>query len=124
MLKQNELTDQIIGAAIEVHRKLGPGLLESAYQVCMCSELKLRGVPFEPKVSLPVLYKGCELDANYEIDIFVDRCIVVELKAVTEMHAVFEAQLLTYMKLSHSSVGLLINFNVPLLKDGLTRRVL
>ena len=124
MLLHESLTKEIIGAAIEVHRELGPGLLESAYQACLCRELELRGVPFQQKVGLPLTYKGVELDCGYEIDILVEGKVVVELKAVTEMHPVFEAQLLTYMKLSGSRVGLLINFHVPALKDGITRRAL
>ncbi|MGH7200762.1 MAG: GxxExxY protein [Planctomycetaceae bacterium] len=124
MLIYEELTEQVIGAAMEVHKELGPGLLESAYQVCMCHELSLRRIPFLPKVELPVTYKDCKLDAGYEIDILVDRKIVLELKAVMAIHPVFEAQLLTYMRLSRTPVGLLINFHVPVLKDGIKRRVL
>ena len=119
-----ELTEKIIGVAIEVHRELGPGLLESAYQAAMCRELSLRGIPFRQKVPLPVTYKGVHLDCGYEADLLVEEQVIVELKAVTEMHAVFDAQLLTYMKLSHCRVGLLINFHVRFLKDGLTRKVL
>lgn len=124
MLIHENLTSEIIGAAIEVHKELGPGLLESAYQACLCRELSLRGINFEQKRSLPLTYKGVQLDCGYEIDILVEGQIVLELKAVTEMHPVFEAQLLTYMKLSGCRVGLLINFHVPVLKDGIIRRVL
>lgn len=124
MLIHEELTEQVIGAAIEVHRELGPGLLESAYQVCLCHELSLRGIPFQQKLELPLTYKRCKLDAGYEIDILVDRKIVLELKSVLTLHPVFEAQLLTYMKLTRTPVGLLINFHVPVLKDGIKRRVL
>ena len=124
MLMHEELTGQIIGAAIEVHKELGPGLLESAYQACMCHELNLRGIKFRKEIEIPVTYKGVQLDCGYRIDILVDEKVVVELKAVTEMHPVFDAQLLTYMKLSNCRVGLLINFNVPVLKDGITRKVL
>jgi GxxExxY protein len=123
-LIHEELTEEMIGSAIEVHKELGPGLLESAYQVCMCHELSLRQIPFRQKVPLPVTYKGCKLEADYEIDVLVDQKIVLELKSVVTMHPVFEAQLLTYMKLSHTPVGLLINFNVPVLKNGIKRRVL
>ncbi len=117
-----ELTDQIIGAAIEVHRELGPGLLESAYQTCMCRELSLRGIAFEQRVPLPVEYKGVKLDCGYEIDLLVDSKVVVELKAVIDHHPVFDAQLLTYMKLAGKIVGLLLNFHVPAIKDGIRRK--
>lgn len=124
MLKHEDLSHQVIGAAIEVHKELGPGLLESAYQVCLGHELLCRGIPFRKKVPLPVLYKERRLDAGYEMDFVVQNTIVIEIKSVLKMHPVFEAQLLTYMKLSKMPVGLLINFNVPILKDGLVRRVL
>lgn len=124
MLIHEDLTEQVIGAAIEVHRELGPGLLESAYQVCLCHELNLRRIPFQQKMELPLTYKGCRLDAGYEVDILVDQKIVLELKSVLVLHPVFEAQLLTYMKLTRTPVGLLINFHVPVLKDGIKRRVL
>jgi GxxExxY protein len=123
-MMHEELTREIIGASIEVHKELGPGLLESAYQVCLCHELTLWGVDFKAKVGLPITYKGVQLDCGYEIDILVEDKVVLELKAVTEMHPVFEAQLLTYMKLSDNRVGLLINFHVSVLKDGITRMVL
>ena len=124
MLKHEDLSHQVIGAAIEVHKELGPGLLESAYQVCLAHELICREIPFRKKVPLPVVYKGRKLKAGYEMDFIVQNTIVVEIKSVLKMHPVFEAQLLTYMKLSKTPVGLLINFNVPVLKDGLVRRVL
>lgn len=123
-LLEKELTDKIIGAAIEVHKVLGPGLLESSYQVCLEHESTLRKLPFEHKVKLPVNYKGIELDAGYEIDIIYDKRVIVELKAVERVIPVHEAQLLTYMRLTGIHVGLLINFNVPVLKDGIYRRVL
>jgi len=123
-LIHEELTREIIGAAIEVHKELGPGLLESAYHSCLCFEFELRKIPFQSKVKLPLNYKGYVLESGYEMDIFVDSKVVVELKATTESHPVYEAQLLTYMKLTKSAVGLLINFHVPVLKDGITRRVL
>ena len=123
-LLEKELTDKIIGAAIEVHKILGPGLLESAYQVCLEHESKLRNIPFEHLVDLPLHYKGINLDAGYEIDLIYDKRIIVELKAVERVMPVHEAQLLTYMKLTGIRVGLLINFNVPVLKDGIYRRVL
>lgn len=123
-LLEKELTDKIIGAAIEVHKVLGPGLLESSYQVCLEHESTLRKLPFEHKVKLPVNYKGIELDAGYEIDIIYDKRVIVELKAVERVIPVHEAQLLTYMRLTGIRVGLLVNFNVPVLKDGIYRRVL
>ena len=123
-LLEKELTDKIIGAAIEVHKVLGPGLLESSYQVCLEHESELRKIPFEHKVKLPVNYKGIELDAGYEIDLIFDKKVIVELKAVERVIPVHEAQLLTYMRLTGIRVGLLINFNVPVLKDGIFRRVL
>ena len=123
-LWEKELTDQIIGAAVEVHKVLGPGLLESAYQVCIERESILRGIRFERLVDLPLSYKGIDLDAGYVIDLIYDRRVIVELKAVERIIPVHEAQLLTYMKLTGIRVGLLLNFNVPVLKDGIYRRVL
>jgi GxxExxY protein len=123
-LLEKELTDKIIGAAIEVHKVLGPGLLESAYQVCLQRESTLRNIPFEHLVDLPLIYKGVKLDAGYVIDLIYDSRVIVELKAVEKVIPVHEAQLLTYMRLTGIPVGLLINFNVPVLKDGLYRRVL
>lgn len=123
-LLEKELTDKIIGAGIEVHKILGPGLLESSYQVCLEHESTLRKMPFEHKAKLPVNYKGIELDAGYEIDLIYDKRVIVELKAVERVIPVHEAQLLTYMRLTGIRVGLLINFNVPVLKDGIYRRVL
>ncbi|HMB24476.1 MAG: GxxExxY protein [Chloroflexota bacterium] len=123
-LLEMELTDKIIGAAIEVHRIFGPGLLESAYQVCVERESKLRNIPFEHLVKLPLNYKGVDLDAGYVIDLIYDKRVIVELKAVEHVIPVHEAQLLTYLRLTGIHVGLLINFNVPVLKDGIYRRVL
>lgn len=123
-LMEKELTEKIIGAAIEVHRALGPGLLESAYQVCMEHESILQKLLFEHQVQIPLSYKGIALDAGYKIDLIYDKRIVVELKAVEVVLPVHEAQLLTYMKLTRIRVGLLINFNVPVLKDGIYRRAL
>ena len=120
----NEITEQIIGASIEVHRMLGPGLLESAYEQCLSRELSLRKLEFDNQVELPVEYKGVTLDVGYRIDLLVMDQVVVEIKAVNKVLAVHEAQLMTYMKLSGKSLGLLLNFNVPVLKDGITRRVL
>jgi GxxExxY protein len=123
-LLEKDLTERIIGAAIEVHKVLGPGLLESAYQVCLEHESKLRNIPFEHLLDLPLNYKGINLDAGYVIDLVYDARVVVELKAVERVIPVHEAQLLTYMRLTGIRVGLLINFNVPVLKDGIYRRVL
>ena len=119
-----ELTQEIIGAAIEVHRELGPGLLESAYHCAMCHELSLRNIPFRQKEAIPLRYKAIPLGTDYEFDFLVAQAILVEIKSVLEIHPVFEAQLLTYMKLTAVRVGLLINFNVPVLKNGIIRRVL
>ena len=120
----NELTEAIIGAAIEVHRALGPGLLESAYEECLCRELCLRKIPFERQRALPLHYKGMSLDCGYRVDLLVADKVVVEIKAVDALLPIHEAQLLTYLKLGGWQVGLLINFNVPVLKDGIRRRVL
>lgn len=120
----NQVTEQIIGAAIEVHRALGPGLLESAYEECLGHELSLRGIAFERQRALPVEYKGVKLDCGYRLDLLVGSAVVVELKAVSAIEPIHEAQLLTYLKLGGWKLGLLINFNVPILKDGIRRRIL
>jgi GxxExxY protein len=122
--EDDPLTGQVIGAAIEVHRLLGPGLLESVYQRALCHELELRGIPIEPLRPVPVRYKGLDLGEDLVLDILVDRRLVVELKAVETVLAVHEAQLLTYLRLTAVRLGLLINFNVRLLKDGVRRRIL
>ena len=119
-----ELTHSIIGACIEVHRELGPGLLESTYEECLCHELRIRQVLFERQVNVPVAYKGCQLDCGYVVDLIVDRKVLLELKAVEQINPVFEAQLLTYLRLTHLRVGLLVNFNVPILADGIKRKIL
>ena len=116
-----DLTEQIVGASIEVHRHLGPGLLESAYEECLCRELYLRNLPFKRQVSLPVVYKEVHLDCGYQLDIIVDEKVIVELKAVEQLLSIHEAQLLTYLKLGGYKIGLLINFNAALLKDGIRR---
>jgi GxxExxY protein len=120
----NELTHEIVGAAIEVHRYLGPGLLESSYKECLCRELFLRGISFKREYKLPLEYKGIRLDCGYRIDILVAQLVVLELKAVRALTPIDEAQLLTYLRLGGWRLGLLINFNVPLLKDGIRRRIL
>ena len=119
MLHEEALTAQIIGAAIEVHRRLGPGLLESAYQACLARELSLRNVPFEREVSLPIEYEGIQIDCSYRLDFVVAGKVVIELKAVDALQKVHEAQLLTCLRLSGLRVGLLINFNVAVLKEGI-----
>jgi len=120
----NELTDAIIGAAIEVHRTLGPGLLESTYQMCLCRELSIRGISFERQLPIPVEYKGVKLDCGYRADIVVDETILIEIKAIDSLLSIHDAQLLSYLKLGGWKIELLINFNVELLKHGLRRRVL
>jgi len=121
--RENLLTGLIIGCAIEVHRELGPGLLESAYEQCLCHELSLQGAAFERQVSLPVVYKDIKLDCGYMMDLVVEGEIVVELKTVENILPIHEAQLLTYLKLYHRPVGLLVNFNVPVLRSGIKRIV-
>jgi GxxExxY protein len=117
-------TSVIIASAIEVHRELGPGLLESAYQECLCHELHLRGIPFRRQVELPVLYKGVRLDCGYRLDLIVEDAVVVELKSVEHILPVHEAQLVTYLRLTGKKVGVLTNFNGTLLSKGIVRRVL
>lgn len=119
-----ELTNQIIGAAIEVHQYWGPGLYEEIYQKSLCQECRLRGIPFEADARLPLLYKGVRVGDDRRPDIIIGKEVVVELKAVAQLLPIHEAQLLAYLKLSGYHVGLLINFNVPVLKDGIMRRVL
>ncbi len=119
----NQLTNEIISAAIEVHRALGPGLLESAYEECLCRDLALRQIPFERQRSVPVEYKGLRLDCGYRLDILVAGAVVVEVKAVETILPVHRAQMLTYLKLGGWKVGLLLNFNMPVLNDGIVRLV-
>ena len=123
MLVYEELTHDIRGAAIEVHRELGPGLLESAYEECLCRELSLRRVEFRRQVPLPVTYKGIKLDFGYKLDVVVEDQVVLELKSVAATTPLHEAQLLTYLRLSGKKVGLLMNFNTVLMKDGIKRMV-
>ncbi|HBB96429.1 MAG TPA: GxxExxY protein [Blastocatellia bacterium] len=120
----NQLTERIIGAGIAVHRVLGPGLLESAYQECLCQELVLRHIPFERQVPIPLEYRGIRLEAGYRLDVLVAGKVVVEVKAMEGIAPIHEAQLLTYLRLGGWKVGLLMNFNVVVLKDGIRRRVL
>jgi GxxExxY protein len=120
----DDLTQQVIGAAIEVHRVLGPGLLESAYEQCLARELSLRGVQFKTQVDLPVEYKGVRLEVGYRMDFVVERSLLLELKAVEKVLPIHEAQVLTYLRLSGLHVALLLNFGEKVLKDGLRRIVL
>ena len=120
----SELSNKVIGCAIEVHKALGPGLLESAYQQCLCHELKLNGVGFQVEKPLPIDYKGCRLDCGYRIDILVEDEIILELKSVEQLNHVHEAPILSYMKLLGKKQGFLINFNVTLLKNGLKSFIL
>ncbi len=123
-LLEKGLTDQIIAAAIEVHKALGPGLLESAYELCLAHESRLRNLIFEEQVPLKVKYKGIELDGGYRLDFIYEKRVILEVKAVEGVLPVHEAQLLSYLKMTGIRVGLLINFNVPVLKNGIYRRVL
>ena len=119
----NDITEAIIGAAISVHRELGPGLLESAYEACLAYELTERKLQIERQKGLPVVYRRVELDCGYRIDLLVEDQVVVELKAVENLEPIHEAQLLSYLKLSKCKVGLLINFNVKTLRKGIRRLV-
>jgi GxxExxY protein len=124
MLLEEAVTGEIIGAAMEVHEALGPGLLESAYEECLCHELLLRGIPFRRQVEIPVEYKGIKLACGYRMDVLVRDAVVVEVKAIQQLLPVHEAQLLTYLRLSAHRVGLLLNFNVNKLRAGILRKVL
>jgi len=124
MLLEEELTEKIIGAAIEVHRELGPGLLKSSYQACLEHELGLRELSFQREIPLPVIYKGIHLDCAYRMDLIVEGKVLLELKTVEKLNPVHEAQLLTYLKLSGLKVGLLINFNSAVLRNSIKRMVL
>jgi GxxExxY protein len=119
--KLNLLTERVIGCAIEVHRALGPGLLESAYEECLCYELSMAGLSFERQVMLPVVYKDVHLDCGYRMDVAVENVLILEIKAVERLLPVQEAQLLSYLKLSNKPIGLLLNFHVPVLKNGIKR---
>jgi len=120
----DKLSNRVIGCAIEVHRNLGPGLLESTYEQCLAHEFKMEGMPFKLQHPLPVAYKGLKLDCGYRIDLLVDNSLIVELKSVESLLPIHQAQLLTYLKLSGIKIGLLINFNVEYLKNGIKRMVL
>jgi len=119
----NKLSSKIIGAAIEVHKNLGPGLLESAYEECLCFEMSLGGLSLERQKPLPVVYKGIKLDCGYRLDTVVENAIIIELKACEKIEPIHRAQLLTYLKLSGLNLGLLLNFNTPVMRDGIVRIV-
>ena len=123
-VERDPLTETVIGLAIEVHRALGPGLLESAYEACFCYELKANDVSYKRQVPLPVVYKSIKLDCGYRIDVVIDGLLVIELKTVDRLLPIHDAQMLTYLKLSGIRTGLLMNFNMPVLKDGIRRLVL
>ncbi len=118
------LTHKIIASAIEVHKYLGPGLLETVYEECFCHELRLNGIQFERQKTLPISYKGLQKDDCFRIDLLVEDAVIIELKTVEKLLPVHEAQLLTYMRLSQTKLGLLVNFNAVLLKDGIKRLIL
>ena len=119
----NKLSGKIIGAAIEVHKNLGPGLLESVYEECLCHELSHQGISFERQKPLPIIYKGKVLDCDYRLDILVEGRLILELKSCEQIEPIHKAQLLTYLKLSGLTLGLLLNFNVPIMRDGIVRIV-
>ncbi len=119
--ESNSLTGKIIGAAIDIHRALGPGLLESAYEACFIYELRLRKMKVESQKAMPIFYKDVMLDCGYRADLIIENQVIVEIKSVTNLATIHEAQLLSYLKLSNCKIGLLINFNVKLLKDGIRR---
>ncbi len=121
--QENDISGKIIGAAIEVHKHLGPGLLESAYEECLCCEMTLRGIKFERQVPLPLNYKGVDLDCGYRMDLLVEDKVIVELKSIEALEPIHDAQLLTYLRLRDAWLGLIINFNVIMLKDGVRRLV-
>jgi GxxExxY protein len=120
-MDENAISKEITGAAIEVHKILGPGLLESAYQECLARELALRGVKFEREKTLPLEYKGVRLDCGFRVDFLVEKLVIVELKAVENVLPIHQAQILTYLKLLKLKLGLLLNFNVPMMKAGIKR---
>lgn len=122
-MELNQISGKIIECSIKVHRALGPGILESAYESCLFYELHKAGLKVEKQVTLPIIYDGVKIDAGYRIDLFVENEVIIELKAVEKVHPIHIAQLLSYLKLSNKKLGLLINFNVKLLKDGIERVV-
>jgi len=119
----NQLSSKIIGASIEVHKGLGPGLLESTYELCLCHEFDLRSLSYERQKALSINYKGKKLDCGYRLDIVVENAIILELKSCDRIEPIHKAQLLTYLKLSGLDLGLILNFNVPVMRDGIVRIV-
>jgi GxxExxY protein len=119
----NSITEKVIGCAIEVHRAIGPGLLESAYEECLCYELKEQGLNFKRQVPLPVVYKGVKLDCGYVLDIIVEDLVILEIKAVERVMPIHEAQLLSYLRMLDKRIGLILNFNMPIMKNGIKRIV-
>ena len=124
MIEHNILTGHIVNAAYMIHKELGPGLLESVYEACLCHELKKRNVSFQSQVVLPVVYDDMEIEAGLRIDLWIDKKLIVELKAVAALNEVHQAQLMTYMKLTGTRLGLLVNFNVPVIRQGIKRIVI
>ena len=122
-MNTNHLTGEVIGAAIEVHKHLGPGLLESAYEECLCHELNVRKITYEWQKQLPISYKDVKIDLSYRLDIVVEGKIILELKACEKIEDIYKAQLLTYLRLSGLKLGLILNFNVPVMKKGIVRVV-
>ena len=120
----NKITGLIIDAAYNTHKELGPGLLENIYEKCLCYELELRGLKYQTQLTIPFKYKDSNLLLNYRLDILVEDLVIIELKAVEKILPLFEAQLLTYLKLSKKKIGLILNFNVPRMKDGIKRLIL
>ncbi len=120
----NELARQVVDAAFHIHKVLGPGLLESVYEACLCHELTKRGVSFQKQVVLPIVYDGLEIETGLRIDLWIENKLIVELKAIESLHEIHKAQIMTYMKLTETRLGLLINFNVPVIKDGIKRIIL
>ena len=123
MKEEDKLSKEIIGAAIEAHRHLGPGVLESAYEKCLCKELEIKDIAFERQKPLAVVYKGITLDCGYKLDVVVEGKVILELKSVNKFEPIHDAQLLTYLNLADLKLGILINFNVPILKNGIKRIV-
>lgn len=120
----NELSRQVVDAVFQVHQNLGPGLLESVYEACLCHELGKRDIAFQRQVTLPVVYDGIEIEAGLRLDLWIDKKLIVELKAVEALNEIHQAQLMTYMKLTGTRLGLLVNFNVPAIRQGIKRIIL
>jgi GxxExxY protein len=121
--RAEEVATAVVDAAVKVHRALGPGLLESVYEACLCYELSKRGIPYQRQVSLPVRYEEVFIETGFRLDVLVDECVIVELKSIEAIAPIHEAQLLTYLKLANLRLGFILNFNVPLMKQGIKRMV-